>query len=187
MEGKKWLKCFLQSPTIGAPTLLDRSYRHWQILHELLGDYCFHWHPQSSEKDGKGSIKGIDYMGLNRLLNMIIIFMTFWLTYYWLLIFVFRYKEAQKLLSSYWWFKTIQWFTSVGKIKTFFFSLCLIPWEIRDIWVLNTHIKVKRTVSRHIQKSQSILGSSKRNIHPTVVGPMVSIMFHWILSSSFIN
>ena len=33
-------------------------------------------------------------MGLNRLLNMIEIFMTFCLTYYWFLIFVYRYKEA---------------------------------------------------------------------------------------------
>ena len=39
----------------------------------------------------------LGYMRLNRLLNMTTIFMTFCLTYYWLLIFVFRYKEALSL------------------------------------------------------------------------------------------
>ena len=38
--------------------------------------------------------KGIGNMRLNRLLNMTTIFMTFYLIYYWLLMFVFRYKEA---------------------------------------------------------------------------------------------
>ena len=38
--------------------------------------------------------KGIGNMRLNRLLNMTTIFMTFYLIYYWLLLFVFRYKEA---------------------------------------------------------------------------------------------
>ncbi|XP_024837197.1 uncharacterized protein [Bos taurus] len=50
--------------------------------------------------------------------------------------------------------------------------------EIGDIWVLNSLIKVKKTVSRHIQKSQSILGSSKREIYPTDVRPMPPNMFH---------
>ena len=63
-------------------------------------------------------------------------------------------------------------------MKIFFFSLCLIPPEIGDIWVLNSLIKVKKTVSRHIQKSQSILGSSKREIYPTDVRPMPPNMFH---------
>ena len=40
---KKKIKIhFLQSPVIRAPTLLDRSYRHSQKLHELLGDDRFH-------------------------------------------------------------------------------------------------------------------------------------------------
>ena len=38
--------------------------------------------------------KGIGYMRLNGLLNMTTIFMTFYLIHYWLLIFVFSYKEA---------------------------------------------------------------------------------------------
>ena len=36
----------------------------------------------------------------------------------------------------------------------------------------------KKTVSRHIQKSQHTLGSSKRKIHTTDVRPMASVMFH---------
>ena len=58
-NGKKMVKmCFLQSPVIGAPTLLYSSYRHWQKLHELLRDYCFHWCPWSSSRSGriKGSV-----------------------------------------------------------------------------------------------------------------------------------
>ena len=40
---KKMVKrCFPQSPVIRAPTLLDRSYRRSQKLHESLRDYCFH-------------------------------------------------------------------------------------------------------------------------------------------------
>ena len=33
---------FLQYSVIRAPNLLDRSYRHWQKFHELLGDHHFH-------------------------------------------------------------------------------------------------------------------------------------------------
>ena len=36
----------------------------------------------------------INYKGLNKLLHMIKIFMSFCLIHYWLLIFIFRYKEA---------------------------------------------------------------------------------------------
>lgn len=75
----------------------------------------------------------------------------------------------------------------MGKLKIFFFSLCLIPTEIGDTWVLNSPIKVKKTVSQHIQKSQKYTGVSKRKIHPTDVRSMASIMFHQILSSSFVN
>ena len=96
--GKKMAKmCFLQSPVIGASTLLDRSYRHWQKISQtscrlsfLLMSLVVRQGPQN---------KGIGYMRLNRLLNMTTIFMTFCLTYYWLLIFVFRYKKALLLKS----------------------------------------------------------------------------------------
>ena len=67
---------------------------------------------------------------------------------------------------------------------SFLFTLCL---QNLETWVLYSLIKVKKTVSRHIQKSQSILESYKRKIHPTDVRPMASIMFHWILSFSFAN
>ena len=100
---KKWLKMcfppgvyFLQSPVIRAPTLLNRSYRHWQKLYELLENshslmsFVVRQGPQN---------KGIGYMRLNRLLSMTKIFMTFCLTYYWLLIFIFRYKKVILLKS----------------------------------------------------------------------------------------
>ena len=67
---------------------------------------------------------------------------------------------------------------------SFLFTLCL---QNLDTWVLYRLIKVKKTVSRHIQKSQSRLESYNRKIHPTDVRPMASIMFHWILSFSFAN
>ena len=42
-QSRKMVKtCFPQSPVIRAPTLLDRSYRQSQKLHELLGEDCFH-------------------------------------------------------------------------------------------------------------------------------------------------
>ena len=62
--------------------------------------------------------------------------------------------------------------------KSLFFSLYLIPPEIKDTWVLNSLIKVKKTVPPQMKNSQSILGSSKRKIHPTDVRPTASIMFH---------
>ena len=82
----------LQSPVIGAPTLLGRSYRHWQRTSRASWRLSL---SLASSVVGQGwQNKGISCMRLNRLLNMITIFMTFCLTYYWLLIFVFRYKEA---------------------------------------------------------------------------------------------
>ena len=89
---KKVKMCFLQSPVIGIPTLLDRSYRRWQKSSRTSWRLSL---SLASSVVGQGwQNKGIGYMGLNRLLNMIEIFMTFCLTYYWFLIFVYRYKEA---------------------------------------------------------------------------------------------
>ena len=89
--------CFLQSAVIGAPTLLDRSYRHRQKTSQTSRRLSF---LLMSSVVGQGSQnKGIGYVRLNRLLNMIAIFMTFCLTYYWLLIFVFKYKKALLLKS----------------------------------------------------------------------------------------
>ena len=95
--------CFLQSPVIGAPTLLDRSYRHWQKLHELLGDYCFRWCPWSSSRNGriKGSVAW-DWVDCK-----------IWLQFSWLFVWcitVFQslFSDIKKLFfSSYWRFKAI--------------------------------------------------------------------------------
>ena len=82
----------LQSTVTGAPTLLDRSYRLWQRTSQASWRLLL---SLASSVVGQGrQNKGISCMRLNRLLSMITIFMTFCLTYYWLLIFVFRYKVA---------------------------------------------------------------------------------------------
>ena len=47
--------------------------------------YHRHHHTQSSGKDNRTKI---NYMGLNKLLNVIIMFMTFGVTYYWLPLFL---------------------------------------------------------------------------------------------------
>ena len=90
---KKMVKIhFLKSPVIRAPTLLDRSYRHWQKTSQTSWRLSFLL-TSSVVRQGLQN-KGTGYMRLNRLLNMTTIFMTFFLTYYWLLIFVFRYKKS---------------------------------------------------------------------------------------------
>ena len=116
--------------------------------------------------------EGISYMRLNRLLNMTTILMTFHLTYYWLLIFVFRNKTSPRATDGLKQFSDLHLWV---KLKHFPFSLYLVPPETGDIWVVNSLIKVKRTVSRHLQKSQSILRISRRNIHPTDGRPMTSV------------
>ena len=85
------------SPVVGTPTLLDRSYRHWQKTSQTSWRLSFL--PTSSVVRQGPQNKGIGYMRLNRLLNMTIIFMTFCLTYCWHIIFVFRYKKALLLKS----------------------------------------------------------------------------------------
>ena len=89
---KKVKMCFLQSPVIREPTLPNWSYRHWQKASQTSWRLLFLL--TSSVNRQRPQNKGINCMGLNRLLNMTTIFMTFCLTYYWLLIFVFRYKKA---------------------------------------------------------------------------------------------
>ena len=83
---------FLQSPVTGATTLPDRSYRHWQKT--STASWRLSLSPTSLVIRHGRQNKGIGRMGLNRLLNMITILLTFCLTYYRLLIFVCRYKEA---------------------------------------------------------------------------------------------
>ena len=92
LEKKVVKMCFPQSPVIGAPTLLDRSYRHWQKNFTSLLETVVSLMSLVIRKGWQN--KGIGNMRLNRLLNMTTIFMTFYLIYYWLLMFVFRYKEA---------------------------------------------------------------------------------------------
>jgi len=83
---------------------------------------------------------------------MITIFMTFCLTYYWLLIFVFRYKEALllKLLMT----ENNLGFTLVGKIKTFFFSLYFMPPEIGDLGSVQPHQGKKDCLSTYTEISK---------------------------------
>ena len=96
---KKMVKIhFLRSPVIGTPILLDRSYRHWQKTSQTSWRLLFLLTTSVIRQGPQKKKKGIGYIRLNRLLNMTIIFMTFCLTYYWLLIFVFRYERA--LLKS---------------------------------------------------------------------------------------
>ena len=100
---KKWLKyifCNLQWSEhplcwTGHTTLAKISWASWRLSLSLMS-FVVRQGPQN---------KGTGYMRLNRLLNMNTIFMTFCLTHYWLLIFVFRYKNL--FSSSRWWFKTI--------------------------------------------------------------------------------
>ena len=83
--------CPLQPPVTGACTLLDRSYRRWQKnFMSFLETIAF----TGILGCQAGLAKQRDWLHEIRLLNMVTIFMTFCLTYYWLLTFVFRYKEA---------------------------------------------------------------------------------------------
>ena len=90
---KKWLKCvFWNLQWLGQPLCWTShkdigkktSAASWRLSLSLTSLVV---------RQGRQN-KGISCMELNRLLNMITILMTFCLTYYWLLIFVCRYKEA---------------------------------------------------------------------------------------------
>ena len=77
-HNKKKKMCFLQSPVIRAPTLLDRSYSHWHKTSQTSWRLSFLL--MSLVVRQRLRNKGINCMGLNRLLNMTTIFMTFCLT-----------------------------------------------------------------------------------------------------------
>ena len=101
LQWKKMFKMCLPLGYMFYNLQCSRHPLHWtnhtsinKKLNKLLKNYHCHCHPQSSGKDNRTKI---NYIGLNKLLNMIIIFMTFCLPYHWLLIFVFRYKEALPL------------------------------------------------------------------------------------------
>ena len=51
---KKMVKMYvLQSPVTGAPTLLGRSYRHWQRTSRASWRLSLYWHPQLLGRDGR--------------------------------------------------------------------------------------------------------------------------------------
>ena len=52
----------------------------------------------------------------------------------------------------------------MGKIKIFFFSLCLIPSETGDIWVLNSLIKVQKRLSPDIHKNRGVYWGAQTHI-----------------------
>ena len=90
---KKWLICILYNLQLLEHALCwtghtdigkTTSWVSWRLLLSLAS---------SVVRQGWQN-KGIGCMRLNKMLNMITIFMIFCLTYHWLLIFVFRYKEA---------------------------------------------------------------------------------------------
>ena len=95
-KGKKWLKSFsVISSDQGTHfaeqvvwILAKTSWASWRLSPSLTS-FVVRQGPQS---------KGIGYMRLNRLISKTKISMTFCLTCYWLLIFVFRYKKV--LLKS---------------------------------------------------------------------------------------
>ena len=49
-------------------------------------------------------------------------------------------------------------------MKIFFFSLCLIPPEIGDIWVLNSLIKVQKRLSPDIHKNLRVYWGAQTHI-----------------------
>ena len=89
-------------------------------------DVLGHWARMTEQRD--------NCMGLSRLLNVITSFMICCLTYCWFLICVFRYKEALLLVTD----GLKQSSDLLLWVKLYLFSLCLIPPETGNTWVLNS-------------------------------------------------
>ena len=52
----------------------------------------------------------------------------------------------------------------MDKIKKIFFSLCLTPPEIGNIWVLNSLIKVQKGLSPDIHKNRGVYWGAQTHI-----------------------
>ena len=63
----------------------------------------------------------------------------------------------------------------MGKIKIFFFSLCLIPSETGDIWVLNSLIKVQKRLSPDIYKNLRVYWGAQTHIDEEINNRLVDL------------
>ena len=60
-------------------------------------------------------------------------------------------------------------------MKIFFFSLCLIPPEIGDIWVLNSLIKVQKRLSPDIHKNLRVYWGAQTHIDEEINNRLVDL------------
>ena len=62
-----------------------------------------------------------------------------------------------------------------GKVKTFFFSLCLIPPETGDVWVLNSLIKVQKRLSPDVHKNLRVYWGAQTHIDEEINNRLVDL------------